>query len=166
MDTKTLSLRIAFLIVLACGFVTAQAKPSSSWMSSSKTTPQPKFDASSASRDDDDDDDKPPRKGFEKPPVGFTQTGKASYYGGYWNGRLTADGEIYNQMSMTAAHKTLPFNSKVRVRNLLNNKEVVVRINNRGPYRSGRIIDLSVAAANKLDMRGPGIVPVEIEVIR
>lgn len=164
MDTKTLYARLACLIVFACGLLTVEAK-STTASANSKGFPPVKFNASSASHDDNDND-APRGRTYPKPPIGFKQTGKASFYGGYWHGRLTADGEIYNQMSMTAAHKTLPFNSKVRVRNLLNNKEVVVRINNRGPYRKGRIIDLSVAAASKLDMRSVGIAPVQIEVIR
>lgn len=91
--------------------------------------------------------------------------GKASYYYGKWIGRKTANGEIYRAKDVTAAHKTLPFNTRVRVTNLRNNKSVVVRINNRGPYVKGRIIDLSLAAAREVDMTKAGVVPVKVEVL-
>lgn len=91
--------------------------------------------------------------------------GKASYYYGRWIGRKTANGEIYRANDVTAAHKTLPFNTRVRVTNLRNNKSVVVRINNRGPYIKGRIIDLSLAAARQIEMTKAGVVPVKVEVL-
>lgn len=96
---------------------------------------------------------------------GRTLHGKASFYGGKWHGRKTANGEIYNQNSMTAAHKTLPFNTRVRVTNLKNGRSVVLRINNRGPFKPGRIIDVSVAAANQLGMVKSGVVPAKVEVL-
>ena len=91
------------------------------------------------------------------------QHGKASWYGGKWHGGPTASGETYNKRSMTAAHRKLPFGTRVRVTNLKNGRTVVVRINNRGPYIKGRIIDLSEAAAEKLDMIDAGVVPVKVE---
>lgn len=91
--------------------------------------------------------------------------GRASWYGGRWDGRLTANGEIYDEMSLTAAHRTLPFGSIVRVTSLLCGKQVVVRINNRGPYIAGREIDLSRAAAEAIDLIGPGVGEVVVEVI-
>jgi len=94
------------------------------------------------------------------------ETGKASYYGGRWIGRLTANGEHYHSGDCTAAHKHLPFNTMVRVTNLRNNKSVIVRINNRGPYAKGRILDLSIVAAKKIEMIGDGIVPVRAEVLK
>ncbi len=94
------------------------------------------------------------------------ETGKASYYGGRWIGRLTANGERYHSGDCTAAHKHLPFNTMVRVTNLRNNKSVIVRINNRGPYAKGRILDLSIVAAKKIEMIGDGIVPVRAEVLK
>ena len=75
----------------------------------------------------------------------------ASWYGPGFNGRTTANGEKFNMYALTAAHKTLPFNSKVRVTNLKNNKSVVVRINDRGPFIKSRVIDLSKAANKALD---------------
>jgi len=97
-------------------------------------------------------------------PYGIS-VGRASWYGGRWNGRLTANGEIYDERSLTAAHRTLPFGSIVRVTNLVCGKQVVVRINNRGPYIAGREIDLSRAAAEAIDLIGPGVVDVAVEVI-
>jgi len=92
--------------------------------------------------------------------------GKASYYYGRWIGRKTANGEIYRATDVTAAHKTLPFNTMVRVTNLKNGKSVIVRINNRGPYIKGRIIDLSLVAAQEIEMTKAGVVPVRVEVLR
>jgi len=94
------------------------------------------------------------------------ETGKASFYGGRWIGRLTANGEHYRAEDCTAAHKKLPFNTMVRVTNLRNGKSVIVRINNRGPYAKGRILDLSVVAARKIEMIGDGIIPVRAEVLK
>lgn len=91
--------------------------------------------------------------------------GKASFYYGKWIGRKTASGEIYRRHDVTAAHKTLPFNTKVRVTNLRNGKSVIVRINNRGPFTKGRILDLSLAAAQQIGMTKAGIVPVKAEVL-
>ncbi|MGE5584166.1 MAG: septal ring lytic transglycosylase RlpA family protein [Bacillota bacterium] len=91
--------------------------------------------------------------------------GRASWYGGRWHGRPTATGEVYDQESLTAAHRTLPFGTLVRVTNLSNGKHVTVRINNRGPYVAGRDIDLSRAAAEAIDLIGPGVAPVAIEVV-
>jgi rare lipoprotein A len=91
-----------------------------------------------------------------------TRKGLASYYADSYEGKTTANGEIYRQGKITAAHKTLPFGTKVEVTNLSNNKSVVVRINDRGPYISGRIIDLTKAAAREIDMVGAGVAKVKI----
>ena len=93
---------------------------------------------------------------------GFVQKGLASWYGEKFHGRKTANGETYNMYAMTAAHKTLPLGTWVRVHNLLNNKSEVVRINDRGPFVDRRIIDLSYTAAKKLEVVGPGTSPVKI----
>lgn len=102
---------------------------------------------------------------YESKPLAV-EMGKASYYGGRWIGRLTANGEHYHSGDLTAAHKKLPFNTMVKVTNLKNGKSVLVRINNRGPYAKGRILDLSVAAARKIEMMGAGIVPVRAEILK
>lgn len=107
-----------------------------------------------------------PRFALYDPVPRSIETGKASYYGGRWIGRLTANGEHYHSGDCTAAHKHLPFNTMVRVTNLRNRKSVIVRINNRGPYAKGRILDLSVVAAKKLDMIIDGIIPVRAEVLK
>ncbi len=83
----------------------------------------------------------------------------------YWQFERTANGETYDPKSLTAAHRTLPFNTQVKVVNLANGKSTVVRINNRGPYKAGRVIDLSEAAADAIEMRSRGLVPVKLEVI-
>jgi rare lipoprotein A len=92
--------------------------------------------------------------------------GIASWYGGRWIGRLTANGETYRAGDLTAAHKKLPFNTRVRVVDLKTNNSVIVRINNRGPHVKGRIIDLSVAAAKKLGTYDRGLAKVRIEILR
>ena len=102
---------------------------------------------------------------YDAKPVAVLQ-GKASYYFGRWIGRKTANGEIYRAADVTAAHKTLPFHTMVRVTNLKNGKSVIVRINNRGPYVKGRIIDLSLVAAQRIEMTKAGVVPVRVEVLR
>lgn len=91
--------------------------------------------------------------------------GLASWYGEAFNGKMTASGEIYNMNDFTAAHRTLPFGTKVKVVNLLNNKTIIVRINDRGPFKDDRIIDVSKAAAEELDFIKNGIIPVRIEVL-
>ncbi len=93
---------------------------------------------------------------------GFVETGYASWYGPNFHGRRTANGERYNMYSMTAAHKILPMNTYVRVENLDNNRSVVVRINDRGPFVRNRVIDLSYAAARKLGIIGPGTAKVRL----
>jgi rare lipoprotein A len=94
--------------------------------------------------------------------VSGTETGMASYYSESYNGKKTANGEIYNSSKLTAAHKTLPFGTKVKVTNLSNGKSVKVRINDRGPFISGRIIDLTRAAAEEIGMLNAGVVKVKI----
>ncbi len=94
--------------------------------------------------------------------VSGTETGMASYYSESYNGKKTANGEIYSSSKLTAAHKTLPFGTKVKVTNLSNGKTVKVRINDRGPFVAGRIIDLTRTAADKLDMLQAGVVKVKI----
>lgn len=94
------------------------------------------------------------------------EQGEASWYGPGFHGRQTANGERYDQNALTAAHKTLPFNTIVRVLNLNNGKSVVVRINDRGPYAEGRVIDLSREAASRIDMLDSGVAPVRIILVR
>ncbi len=93
----------------------------------------------------------------------ITETGYASYYSDNLIGHSTANGETYSATKFTAAHRKLPFGTTVTVTNLANGKSVTVRVNDRGPFVSGRIIDLSKAAARQIDMIGPGIVKVKIQ---
>jgi rare lipoprotein A len=98
--------------------------------------------------------------------IGAVETGIASWYGHPYHGRVAANGEIYDMETMTAAHRTLPFGTWVRVLNLSNSKTIEVRITDRGPFIDGRVIDVSRAAARSLDMIGPGTAPVRLEIIR
>src|SRR5262245_24810615 len=101
------------------------------------------------------------------PPVsGGVQVGVASWYGPGFHGNRTANGEIYDQYELTAAHRTLPLGTRAMVTNLANGRSVEVRINDRGPFVDGRVIDLSYAAARTLGMVGPGTAHVRIEVLR
>ena len=95
----------------------------------------------------------------------LTQTGIASWYGKKFHGHLTSNGEIYNMYGMTAAHKTLPLPSFVKVTNLSNNESVIVRVNDRGPFHQDRIIDLSYSAAYKIGVYDTGTAKVKIEVV-
>nr|WP_144054406.1 septal ring lytic transglycosylase RlpA family protein [Pleurocapsa sp. PCC 7319] len=91
--------------------------------------------------------------------------GQASWYGPGFHGRLTASGEVYNQNALTAAHPSLGFGTRVKVRNLNNGRSVVLRINDRGPYAQGRVIDVSAAAAQSLGMISSGVAPVEVTIL-
>ncbi|WP_143308717.1 septal ring lytic transglycosylase RlpA family protein [Chitinophaga vietnamensis] len=92
----------------------------------------------------------------------ITQTGKASFYGDSFDGKKTASGEIFHQNSMTAAHPSLPFGTKIRVTNIANGRSVKLKVNDRGPFTKGRIIDVSRKAAGKLGMISTGTATVEV----
>jgi len=98
----------------------------------------------------------------EAPGAQLVDQGLASWYGDRFHGRRTASGESFDMRDLTAAHKTLPFGTSVRVRNLDNGREVVVRINDRGPFSESRVIDLSHAAASALGMVRRGVVKVQV----
>ncbi|HZY09833.1 MAG TPA: septal ring lytic transglycosylase RlpA family protein [Bacteroidota bacterium] len=93
------------------------------------------------------------------------EEGMASYYADEFHGRTTSNGETFDMNQLTAAHRTLPFNTKVLVTNTLNGKAVTVRINDRGPFVDDRIIDLSLAAARAIDLVGPGTAKVKLQVV-
>jgi rare lipoprotein A len=95
--------------------------------------------------------------------AGFRETGRASWYGRFFHGRRTANGERYDMHALTAAHRTLPLGSYVRVTDSATSRSVVVRINDRGPFARGRVIDLSLAAATALGMQHAGTARVQIE---
>jgi len=95
----------------------------------------------------------------------LTERGRASWYGNKFHGHLTSNGERYDMFSMSAAHKNLPLPSYLTVTNLENNRQIIVRVNDRGPFHEGRIIDLSYAAAHKLDILKTGTAKVEIKLL-
>ncbi len=97
---------------------------------------------------------------------GYTEEGKASYYSRKLQGRKMANGEPYKRHKLTAAHRTLPLGTKIKVTNLQTNKTIKVKITDRGPYSKGRIVDLSEAAARRLGYIKAGVVPVKVKVIK
>ena len=97
--------------------------------------------------------------------IGYEETGLASWYGNPFHGRRTASGEVYDMTEMTAAHRTLPFNTWLIVENRNNRRTVEVRVNDRGPFAGSRILDLSYGAARLLGATGPGVIPVRLRVI-
>ena len=96
----------------------------------------------------------------------LTLEGVASYYADDFNGKLTSNGETFNMNDLTAANRTLPFGTRVRVTNLSNGKTVIVRVNDRGPYVEGRLIDLSLGAAKRIDLIQTGTARVKLEVLQ
>lgn len=101
----------------------------------------------------------------EKALPGSIIRGYASFYGDEFHGRLTSNGEVFSQELLTAAHKTLPFGTKLKVTNTKNKRSVIVRVNDRGPFVDGRVLDLSRAAAERIDMKNEGIAFVSITVM-
>ena len=101
----------------------------------------------------------------EQTVIADTFSGRASWYGPNFHGRRTANGEVFNQNALTAAHPYLKFGTKVKVTNLHNGRSVVVRINDRGPFAGGRVIDLSAAAARVIEMVRTGIAPVRVTIL-
>ncbi|GAA4902621.1 septal ring lytic transglycosylase RlpA family protein [Ferrimonas pelagia] len=104
--------------------------------------------------------------GAQSGAVGYSQTGIASFYADKYQGRLTANGERFDQNGDTAAHKTLPFGTRVRVTNVATGQSVVVRINDRGPFVRGRIIDLTRKNFGQLGLHSAGLIKVRIEVVK
>jgi rare lipoprotein A len=102
---------------------------------------------------------------FAQTLIGYQQKGRASYYATKFQGRRTASGESFNNKELTAAHRTLPFNTLLKITNTANGKEVVVRVNDRGPFSPNRILDISKAAADQLDMVRAGVATVTVEVV-
>lgn len=109
----------------------------------------------------------PPPAIEHQPPIAgqYVEEGVASWYGVPFNGRRTSNGEIYDMHTFTAAHRTLPFNTVVRVTNLRNGKQTEVRINDRGPFVANRVIDLSLAASQAIEMVGTGTAQVRLEIV-
>jgi rare lipoprotein A len=106
-----------------------------------------------------------PRAGVSSASSDYQMEGVASYYADEFHGRKTSNGEVFDMHSLTAAHRTLPFDTKVRVTNLDNGLSVVVRINDRGPFKDDRVIDLSLEAAKKIGLISNGTAPVKLEIL-
>jgi len=147
MNSSKLAL-FAFLGVAAAGASLAQSPPTAS--PAPAPAPAPAASAPAAA---------PPAKSAD------AMDGLAAVYSDKLNGRKTASGQVFHQSDLTAAHPSLPFGTKVKVTNKNNNKSVEVRINDRGPNQSGRVIDLSSAAAAKIGMKKNGTAPVTLEVV-
>lgn len=152
---KYVVLFLTFIVFLSC-------TPSPRFTSTPEKAPPPR--SSNKSPSNSTDRAAPPELSTNFR-IGQMFVGIASYYGTKYHGRLTANGEVYDMYGITAAHKTLPFNTIVRVKNLKNNRELLVRINDRGPFIKGRILDLSYGAAKKLDMIIDGTGRVSIEIV-
>ncbi|MGA7921724.1 MAG: septal ring lytic transglycosylase RlpA family protein [Candidatus Acidiferrales bacterium] len=153
----TLSLAVAVAAVAGCSHHTAATRAPAS-------TPQP--GTSAANRKPSAPSGAAPA--IERQPTipgGYLEEGVASWYGIPFNGHRTSNGEIYDMHEFTAAHRTLPFNCTVRVTNLDNGKQTEVRINDRGPFVANRIIDLSLSAAQAIEMVGPGTAKVRLEIL-
>jgi rare lipoprotein A len=155
------------LVVTGCGSrrVTASGQPAPS----QPTTASPDTIESTKRATDAEPSPAPAPKRGKPPqtpaPAGYIEEGNASWYGVPFNGRRASNGEIYDMYKLTAAHRTLPFETMVRVTNLNNGKSTTVRITDRGPFVDNRIIDLSLAAAREIDSVGPGVVHVRVEVL-
>ena len=146
------------LLLSACGHKTARSHPPPPPPTITPSQPAPTTTAES----------KPTPAPRETRPAGkpiYVQTGLASWYGPPYHHRRGSNGEIYDQNALTAAHRTLPLNSMVRVTNVETKRSVVVRITDRGPFIEDRVIDLSLAAAKAVDVWGPGTAEVKLEVL-
>src|SRR5580704_14600531 len=151
---------LALMAVAGCSHHTVSARPASS-------QPQPSSQPGASARRT------APSPASGAPPVSerqpaipgqYLEEGVASWYGIPFNGHRTSNGEIYDMHQFTAAHRTLPFNCVVRVTNLDNGKQTEVRINDRGPFVANRVIDLSLSAAQAVEMVGPGTARVRLEI--
>jgi len=143
--------KILFLTIIASAVVAcSSSKPASSVKKKTTTTKSTSSKSKSSS---------------STVKVGTVTTGQASYYADKFNGNTTASGEKYNKKAMTCAHRTYPFGTVLKVTNTTNGKSVQLRVNDRGPFKAGRIVDVSGAAADKLDMKKAGVVNVKVEVI-
>jgi rare lipoprotein A len=162
----TLTIFLALVAVAGCGkhnaTVRQPANTPVSQPSGAPRTSAPQPSQPGASRPSG-----PPAANERRPaiPGEYVEEGVASWYGVPFNGRRTSNGEIYDMHEFTAAHRTLPFNCVVRVTNLNNGKQTEVRINDRGPFVADRVIDLSLSAAQAIEMVGPGTANVRLEIL-
>lgn len=148
------TLVVSVALISSCGVTRRSSTSNSSSTSTKKTTPSVTLISATTTSTSSSSND-----------INAIETGVASWYGPDFHGRSTANGEKYDMDGFTAAHRTLPFNTKVLVENLDNGKTVEVRINDRGPFSKDRIIDLSKGAASKVDMIGPGTARVRVYLI-
>ncbi len=191
-NLKQITFSVLVLLILACSFVMGCAsaprftrKPSQTYLPPSQpqrpsppatpaTAPvhnkqsEPDFSTQApqpkpVQNSDTSDKDQPLKT--EKPTASFHARGKATYYANSFQGHKTTNGERYNRHALTAAHRTLPFGTRVRVTNTKNSKSVIVRINDRGPFTKNLLIDLSYAAAQEIDMIRAGVVLVDLETV-
>lgn len=154
----TIALAVWLLATAGCGrkHRAARTQPAPKPSATANASPRPAAGQTSQS---------PARTAPAAVPNGYTEEGIASWYGIPFHGRAAADGEIYDMEKLVAAHRLMPFNTWLKVTNLSNNKSVNVRVIDRGPFVDGRIIDLSKAAARQIDLLGPGVGAVRLEVI-
>jgi rare lipoprotein A len=145
---RTNNLILLILVILCASFATMQAQDTSTEHSSPVILKQDSLEQNTSIDS-----------------LSFSLKGKASYYGSEFNGRKTANGEIYDETAMTAAHRTLPFGTVLRVTNVRNRLSVIVRINDRGPFHPDRILDLSKSAAEELDLIQFGVTEIEAEIV-
>jgi rare lipoprotein A len=153
------------LIFVLCSCTTEQIKTSDIQNQTSVTTASPRLHSVLNVSSSDKQDATTEQETLFPRIVRYLKQGIASWYGPDFHGKKTASGEIYDMYAMTAAHKTLPISSYARVTNLENQRSVIVRINDRGPYHGNRVMDLSYAAAKKLDLDEAGTGAVEIKAI-
>ena len=157
------ALSLSWLLALAVSFFTCGCAHRTHTMQPPvQSAPQPIPAPSTPSQPS-----RPPSAAERRPavPGEYVEEGVASWYGIPFDGHRTSNGEIYDMHQFTAAHKTLPFGAIVRVTNLRNGRQTEVRINDRGPFVADRVIDLSLSAAQAIDMVGPGTAPVRLEMI-
>jgi rare lipoprotein A len=154
----SLSLLLCAIVLAGCAHHPRTTHPSA-------TTPAPQPAPSTQPSPSPPSGPPPPVEHQPAIPGAYVEEGVASWYGFPFQGRRTSNGEIYDMHQFTAAHRTLPFNAVVRVTNLRNGKQTEVRINDRGPFVANRVIDLSLSAAESLDMVGTGTAPVRLEIL-
>jgi rare lipoprotein A len=156
-ERLTIAMAVAVVMVAGCSHHAASTRPPAS-------TPQP---STSAGKSKSSPPSGAPPASEREPaiPGRYVEEGVASWYGIPFNGHRTSNGEIYDMHEFTAAHRTLPFNCIVRVTNLDNGKQTEVRINDRGPFVANRVIDLSLSAAQAIEMVGPGTANVRLEIV-
>ena len=152
---RSISISVLFIILIV---TMVSCAPSGRYTTDTRTTPRSRYYRTTSPYKD------LPSSG-ENYRVGATFRWMTSYYGEDFHGRQTSNGEIYNMYAMTCAHRELPFNTIIKATNPMNNKSVTVRVNDRGPFVSGRELDLSLGAAEKIDMIDKGVKELHIEII-